>query len=175
MILHFQRQTGCFAPLPEISKMWLLRWKRDKGVVLRKPNCRFKCSREVLLRRLRAMWINLYKIRHLASCLLGNDLGASIYGIDEKPLHMNEGGVQKHRDPRGGRRTSCPIEAKSRADARAREPHDVSHLEPCHCRLACAHALGAALQGEDKQANREPCASLGYACVAPVRRKGIVP
>ena len=91
-ILQLQRATGCFAPLPDINRMWLLRWKRDKGVVLRKPNCRFKCSKEVLVRRLRAMWINLYKVRYLASRVLGSDLGDQIYGIDEKPLHMNEGG-----------------------------------------------------------------------------------
>ena len=91
-ILQSQRTTGCYAPLPDINRMWFLRWKRDKGVVLRRPNARFKCSKEVLVRRLRAMWINLYKVRHLASRLLGDCLSDRIFGIDEKPLHMNEGG-----------------------------------------------------------------------------------
>jgi len=38
------------------------------------------------------MWLNLIKVRHLASRLLGNDLSLRIWGIDEKPLHFNEGG-----------------------------------------------------------------------------------
>ena len=91
-ILRAQRLTGCYAPLPELNRMWLLRWKRDKGVVLRKPNARFKCGKEVLCKRLRAMWINVIKVRHLASRFLDNDLGTRIFGVDEKPLHMNEGG-----------------------------------------------------------------------------------
>ena len=90
-ILRAQRLTGCYAPLPAIDRMWLLRWKRDKGVVLRKPNARFKCGKEVLCKRLRAMWINMIKVRHLAARFLGNDLGSRIFGVDEKPLHMNEG------------------------------------------------------------------------------------
>ena len=91
-ILQQQRLCGCYAPLPSINRMWLLRWKRDKGVTLRKPNARFKCSKEKLMLRLRAMWINVIKVRYLASCLLDNDLSERIFGIDEKPLHMNEGG-----------------------------------------------------------------------------------
>ena len=44
------------------------------------------------MRRLRAMWVNVIKVRHLASRLIGDDLSQRILGIDEKPLHMNEGG-----------------------------------------------------------------------------------
>ena len=29
-LLRVQRQTGCYAPIPQLSRMWLLRWKRDK-------------------------------------------------------------------------------------------------------------------------------------------------
>ena len=91
-ILAAQRATGHYTPLPEINRMWLLRWKRDKGVVLRRPNARYKCGKEVLERRLCAMWLNLIKVRHLASRLIGSDLSDRIYGIDEKPIHMNEAG-----------------------------------------------------------------------------------
>ena len=44
------------------------------------------------MQRLRAMWLNLIRVRYLASRLLGNDLGERVFGIDEKPLHFNEGG-----------------------------------------------------------------------------------
>ena len=91
-ILQAQRSSGCYAALPQISRMWLLRWKRDRGVVLRKPNARFKCSKEQLLRRLRHMWLNLIRVRRLALRLLRKDLADQIFGIDEKPLHFNEGG-----------------------------------------------------------------------------------
>ena len=42
--------------------------------------------------RLRAMWLNVYRIRHLAKRLLHTDLAEDMYGIDETPLHYNEGG-----------------------------------------------------------------------------------
>ena len=91
-LLAAMRASGCYSAIPDISRMWFLRWKRNHGVVLRKPNARFKCSRDTLKLRLRAMWLNLIRVRHLASRLLGNDLSLRIWGIDEKPLHFNEGG-----------------------------------------------------------------------------------
>ena len=92
-ILAEQRRAGGgFGAMPTLDKHWLLRWKRDKGVVFRKPNMRFKCSRQVLLKRLRAMWVNMIRIRRLAELCLGHDLSAAIFGVDEKPLHFNESG-----------------------------------------------------------------------------------
>jgi hypothetical protein len=91
-VLKVQRETGCYGPLPKIDKHWLLRWKRDKGVVFRRPNLRYKTSKAVLLSRLRAMWVNSFKVRHLAQRLLNKDLSGQIFGIDEKPLHFNEAG-----------------------------------------------------------------------------------
>jgi hypothetical protein len=96
-ILETQRRTGCYAPLPQLDKHWLLRWKRDKGVVFRKPNARFKTSKKVMIARLRAMWINNFKVRRLAQRLLGTDLAEDVYGIDEKPLHFNESGSKNCR------------------------------------------------------------------------------
>ena len=72
--------------------MWLLRWKRDYGVVFRRPNIRFKCSKGVLIERLRAMWLNVIRVRRLIWHFTGHDVGSRMYGIDEKPIHFNEGG-----------------------------------------------------------------------------------
>ena len=78
--------------MPELDKYWLMRWKRDHGVVFRKPNLRFKASKAVMTLRLRAMLANIFRVRQLARRLLGHDLNNQFYGIDEKPLHFNEGG-----------------------------------------------------------------------------------
>ena len=91
-VLAEQRKIGQFAEPPKLDKHWLLRWKRDKGVVLRRPTLRFKCSRSVMQVRLVAMWTNLIRIRRLTERLFGNDMASAIYGIDEKPLHFNESG-----------------------------------------------------------------------------------
>jgi hypothetical protein len=96
-VLKIQRETGGFGPMPVLDKHWLLRWKRDKGVVFRKPNMRFKCSKPVLVERLRAMWLNLIRVRRLAERLFGNDLSKAIFGIDEKPIHFNEAGSKNMR------------------------------------------------------------------------------
>jgi hypothetical protein len=96
-ILAAQRKTGSYGPLPKLDKNWLLRWKRDKGVVFRKPNCRYKTSKKVMTARLRAMWVNTIKVRQLAQRLLGKDLSDDMYGIDEKPLHFNESGSKNVR------------------------------------------------------------------------------
>lgn len=96
-VLEIQRKVGGFATMPRLDRNWLFRWKRDKGVVFRSPNLRFKCSRPVLLARLRAMWLNLIRVRRLAQRLLGTCLGNAIYGIDEKPIHFNESGSKSVR------------------------------------------------------------------------------
>lgn len=91
-LLRTQWRLGGIAVLPKIDKHWLLRWKRDKGVVFRKPNVRYKTSMEMMRARLRAMWLNVIRVRALAKALIDNDLAGRIYGIDEKPIHFNEGG-----------------------------------------------------------------------------------
>ena len=90
--LKHMRRTGEFSPLPVFGRVWLLRWKRDYGVVFRRPNMRFKCSKCVLVERLRAMWLNNVRVRRLLWHLTGVDVGSRLYGIDEKPVHFNEGG-----------------------------------------------------------------------------------
>ena len=96
VLMEEQKRLGICRALPDLcgegSRQWLLRFKRDYGVVFRKPNLRFKCSREKLQARLRAMWCNVFRIRALAQHFLGNDLAQRFWGIDEKPLHFNESG-----------------------------------------------------------------------------------
>ena len=96
-VLKIQRATSGLVPMPVLDRHWLLRWKRDKGIVFRKPNMRFKCSKAVLVERLRAMWLNLIRVRRLAERLFGNDLSKAIFGIDEKPIHFNEAGSKNMR------------------------------------------------------------------------------
>ena len=87
-----RRSKSGFEPMPALTRQWLMRWKRDRQVVFRKPNLRIKASKEVMVVRLRAMWCNLIRIRRLAQLLLETDLADAIYGIDEKPIHFNESG-----------------------------------------------------------------------------------
>ena len=91
-VLQEQKKSSAYEPLPVLDKHWLLRFKRDKGIVFRRPNMRFKCSKVVLLARLRAMWRNTIAVRRLAEHFLSTDLAQAFWGIDEKPLHFNEGG-----------------------------------------------------------------------------------
>jgi hypothetical protein len=71
-----QKEHGAFEAMPIIDKHWLLRFKLDKNIVFRRPNARFKCSRPVLLARIKAMWCNLLRIRRLAEVLLRHRLAA---------------------------------------------------------------------------------------------------
>jgi hypothetical protein len=92
IIVASHKELGAFEAMPIIDTNWLLRFKRDKNIVFRRPNTRFKCSRPVLLARLKAMWSNILRIRRLAEVCCGSDLRQAIYGIDEKPIHFNESG-----------------------------------------------------------------------------------
>ena len=40
IVLAEQSKNRDFTPLPSLDKYWLLRWKRDYGVVFRRPNAR---------------------------------------------------------------------------------------------------------------------------------------
>ena len=97
LVLAEQRKNRDFTELPHLDKHWLLRWKRDYGVVFRRPNLRFKCSKPMLLARLRAMWRNVLAVRFLALRFLGKDLSNSFWGVDEKPIHFNQAGSKNAR------------------------------------------------------------------------------
>ena len=87
-VLQEQKKTHAYEPMPVLDKHWLLRFKRDKGIVFRRPNMRFKCSKSVLLGRLRAVWRNTIAARRLAEHFLSTDLAHAFLGIDEKPLPL---------------------------------------------------------------------------------------
>ena len=91
-VLSQQRAEGKFEALPVLDRGWPSRFKKDKGIVWRRPNVRFKCSRVVLLGRLRATLLTCTRVRRLAEHTLGHDLSEATYGIDERPLHFNEAG-----------------------------------------------------------------------------------
>ncbi len=97
VIVEEQVRTKAFVAMPKINAGWLMRWKKDKGIVLRKPNLRFKVSRPVLLARVKATWCNLLRVRYFASELIGSDLADRCYGVDEKPVHFNESGSKATR------------------------------------------------------------------------------
>ena len=84
------RRTGAYSQLPSITSKWLYGWKQQFGISFRKPNAKFKCSRAVLERRLRAMWLTNIRVRALATLVFGHDL--PMLGFDQKGLHMNETG-----------------------------------------------------------------------------------
>ena len=58
---------------------------------------RFKCSKPALIERLRAMWLNVIRVRRLLWHFVKEDVGQRMYGIDEKPVHFNEGGSKMAR------------------------------------------------------------------------------
>ena len=89
MIKEMER-TGAWIDMPKVDRAWLARWKKQYGVSLRKPNAKYKCSKAVLLSRLRAMWVTTVRLRAFAKFSWGRDLVCE--GYDQKGLHMNEGG-----------------------------------------------------------------------------------
>ena len=72
-MLREMQRLGKFVELPVINRDWLCRWLRDDGISLRLPNRRFKCRREVLLGRLRSMWLTNIRTRALAICAFRSD------------------------------------------------------------------------------------------------------
>ena len=107
---------GGIESIPKLDKHWLLRWKRDKGIVFRRPNARYKASLEVMQKRLRAMWLNTVRVRALAEALIGNDLSERFWGIDEKPIHFNEAGSK-------GTRT---LELQGAPEVRLKQNHNAT-------------------------------------------------
>ena len=96
--LEKAKQANLPIELPKIDyNSWLYRWKFNHRVVWRKPNARFKVSWEVMVRRCGATWKNNIRIRRLGVIFLDRDIGLSIKGVDEKPLHFNEGGSKNVR------------------------------------------------------------------------------
>ena len=81
-----------FVPMPVLDGRWLRGFCNHHSIVLRQPNRRYKVSHNLALKRVRTMWSNVIRVRHLAVRLLGKDLADAIIELDEKPLHFNEAG-----------------------------------------------------------------------------------
>ena len=59
------------------------------------PTRRYKVSFDVMVERLKFMWMNNFRVRYMAERYLGKDLSERIFGIDEKPIHFNESGSKE--------------------------------------------------------------------------------
>ena len=90
MCLQEMGKMKQYMQMPVLDFAWLWRWKKRHGVVWRKPNCKFKLSWDALKVRCTATWLNMQRVQQLAKRVLGREL--VVEGIDEKPIHMNEGG-----------------------------------------------------------------------------------
>ena len=90
MCLEQMEVANQYMQMPVLDFAWLWRWKRRHGVVWRKPNCKFKISWGALKVRCAATWLNVQRVQQLAKRVLGREL--PVEGIDEKPIHLNEGG-----------------------------------------------------------------------------------
>ena len=88
--LNHMRATHCFSHIPELNTQWLLGWKREYGVGWRKPNAKYKVSWPKLKERCCATWLNVIRVQQFAKRVLNKTL--EFIGIDEKPVHFNEGG-----------------------------------------------------------------------------------
>ena len=85
-------KNGHFVKMPIVDARWLRRFLTHYRIVLRQPNRRYKCSREVGDARCVAEWENVFRVRRLAEHFLDNDLSRKMMQADEKPVHMNESG-----------------------------------------------------------------------------------
>jgi hypothetical protein len=52
--------------LPAITKQWVYRWKRRHAVSFRKPNQRYKVSKQGIMFRLRVFWLNNIRVRYFS-------------------------------------------------------------------------------------------------------------
>ena len=84
------RERGEWPMLPRITYEWVRGWRREYRVSLRRPNCKYKLSRAAMLERLKHVWRANLSIRWLAWYCLG--VALVVWGCDQKPLYMNEGG-----------------------------------------------------------------------------------
>ena len=90
MCLQAMEKVQQYMQVPVLDFAWLWRWKKRHGIVWRKPNCKFKLSWDALKVRCAATWLNVQRVQQLAKRVLGREL--VVEGIDEKPIHLNEGG-----------------------------------------------------------------------------------
>ena len=79
--------------LPVITYKWLLGWRREYRISLKKPNKRWKVSREVLVSRLKILWLNIHRVRRWIQLTFGYD--PEIWSFDQKPFYRNHAGSKR--------------------------------------------------------------------------------
>ena len=89
-VWRLSREQNIWPELPRITYQWVRGWRREWSVSLRRPNAKFKLSKEKLHLRLRHVWRANLSIRWLAHYCLHRKL--IVWGCDQKPIYMNEGG-----------------------------------------------------------------------------------
>jgi len=78
--------------LPKLTRHWIMGWKNEYNVSLRKPTKKYHKSRSAIKRRLKIFWCNLIKVRRFGIKTLGVDIGMSVENVDEKGWHVNQAG-----------------------------------------------------------------------------------
>ena len=89
-VWRLSREQNIWPQLPRITYQWVRGWRREWKVSLRRPNAKFKLSKQKLYLRLRHVWRANLSIRWLAHFCLHRQL--IVWGCDQKPIYMNEGG-----------------------------------------------------------------------------------
>ena len=89
MVVH-NAANGLLPDVPVIDRAWLMRWRFNYGVSLKKPSKRFKVKRSVLKARLLIFWSNVLVVRWFLWKRFGIDPKQEQY--DQKGVHMNEAG-----------------------------------------------------------------------------------
>ena len=86
---------------PRLDHGWLMRWRKLHNISWRTPNLRFKCSRELIMHRLRIFWMNILRVRFLHRAL-SQETGELVFeGFDQKPLWFTAASQEKTLAPRG--------------------------------------------------------------------------
>ena len=95
--------------VPAIGGSWLRSWRHFYGISWRCVNLRFKCPRQVLLRRLAIFWENVLRVRALHAALVVAGFEPSggrlvVEGFDQKPLWFTASSQEKTLYYRGSRK-----------------------------------------------------------------------
>ena len=60
---------------------------------MRRPNRKYKCSKQLLAQRLQRFWITVFRVRLL--CLLACGYDPDMENFDQTPYHHNESGSKE--------------------------------------------------------------------------------
>jgi hypothetical protein len=83
---------GVRCKLFQPTSRWFRSWEAGFGLAIKRPNRKYKCSKELLGQRLRAFWITVFRIRALCLAVCGYD--PEMENFDQTPYHANESGSQ---------------------------------------------------------------------------------